>query len=438
MIRRLTTAIAVLVFAAALGTWVGAAESPEDSIRQARQEREQIRREKADLAGQIDVLEADEAELVAALEALTADIEAQHQAIAAAEQNVREAEAVSAGLRDQLAETEIRAAAIRREAADLAVEEYVRPRTVAESFVESADPSEGVRRDALTRVVRLNRVDVLDRLREVEEDLDLLRREAAAAEDEAQAARDDLEAELGRLEANLATQEEIRARLEGRISELQGQLREMDAEDARIGQIIRDGQREIARREAQRRAALTTTTTSTTTTTAAPTTTTPESDGDTVDGDGSPTSGSSTTTTTTSEQPAPPAIDPAEANLIWPTTGPVTSPFGPRRHPVLGGTRLHAGIDISNSLGAPIWAAQAGEVIYSGTMRGYGNVVMVDHGGFVTLYAHMSARSVTKGQVVSQGQEVGKVGSTGYSTGNHLHFEVRVNGDPQDPMKYLP
>ncbi len=437
VIRRLIAVVALVVFAASLGTWVAAAENPEDTIRQARQEREQIRREKADLAGQIDVLKADEAELVAALEALNADIEAQHQEIAAAEQNVNEAEAVSAGLKDQLAETEIRAAAIRREAAALAVEEYVRPHTVAESFVESADPSEGVRRDALARVVRLNRVDVLDRLREVEEDLDLLRAEAARAEEDAQRARDDLEAELGRLEANLATQEEIRARLEGRISELQDQLREMDAEDARIGQIIRDGQREIARREAQRRAALTTTTTTTTTTTEpAPAATTPGSEDGTPDGDGTPTSGATTTTTT--EPEAPPAIDPAQANLIWPTTGPVTSPFGPRRHPILGGTRLHAGIDISNSLGAPIWAAQAGEVIYSGTMRGYGNVVMVDHGGFVTLYAHMSARSVTKGQVVSQGQEVGKVGSTGYSTGNHLHFEVRVNGDPQDPMKYLP
>ncbi len=438
MIRRLTALVAVLVFTASLGAWVAGAESPEDTIRQARQQREQIRREKADLAGQIDVLEADEAELVAALEALNADIEAQHQAIAAAEQNVREAEAVSAGLRDQLAETEIRAEAIRREAAALALAEYVQPSTIGESFVESSDPSEGVRRDALARAVRLNQVDVLDRLREVGEDLDLLRTEAARAEADAQSARDALEAELARLQGKLTTQEEVRARLEGRISELQGQLREMDLEDARIGQIIRDGQREIARREAQRRAALTTTTTTTAPPTTTTTTTAPDSGSDSADPE-TPTPGdATTTTTTTTEQTSPPPIDPAQANLIWPTTGPVTSPFGPRRHPILGGNRLHAGIDISNSLGAPIWAAQAGEVIYSGTMRGYGNVVMIDHGGFVTLYAHMSARGVTKGQVVTQGQKVGEVGSTGYSTGNHLHFEVRVNGDPQDPMKYLP
>jgi murein DD-endopeptidase MepM/ murein hydrolase activator NlpD len=99
---------------------------------------------------------------------------------------------------------------------------------------------------------------------------------------------------------------------------------------------------------------------------------------------------------------------------------------------------MHEGIDIGASSGTPIWAAAAGTVIWSGWRGGYGNCVVVDHGnGLATLYGHSSALLVPVGQRVSQGETIALVGSTGNSTGPHLHFEVRVNGSAVDPLLYL-
>jgi murein DD-endopeptidase MepM/ murein hydrolase activator NlpD len=118
--------------------------------------------------------------------------------------------------------------------------------------------------------------------------------------------------------------------------------------------------------------------------------------------------------------------------FIWPASGPVTSPFGMRWG------RMHDGIDIGASYGSPIHAAAAGRVIYCGWEEGYGNLTVIDHGnGLATAYGHQSSIAVSCGQDVSQGQTIGYVGSTGHSTGPHLHFEVRVNGSPVDPLGYL-
>jgi murein DD-endopeptidase MepM/ murein hydrolase activator NlpD len=125
-------------------------------------------------------------------------------------------------------------------------------------------------------------------------------------------------------------------------------------------------------------------------------------------------------------------------SLSWPVSGSVTSPFGWRVHPILGYKKFHTGIDIGVGYGTPIHASAAGTVTYSTWMGGYGNVIIVDHGdGLSTLYAHQSSLAVGSGARVARGQTVGYVGSTGFSTGAHLHFEVRVNGNPVDPMGYL-
>jgi murein DD-endopeptidase MepM/ murein hydrolase activator NlpD len=125
-----------------------------------------------------------------------------------------------------------------------------------------------------------------------------------------------------------------------------------------------------------------------------------------------------------------PAANPG--GLIWPVNAPVTSPFGWRWG------RLHEGIDLGAASGTPILAAAAGTVIYAGWMDGYGNFVIIDHGGGIaTAYGHQSSIAVTDGQSVTQGQVIGYVGSTGHSTGPHLHFEVRVNGSAVDPLGYL-
>lgn len=129
----------------------------------------------------------------------------------------------------------------------------------------------------------------------------------------------------------------------------------------------------------------------------------------------------------------------ATGSMVWPTGGPVTSPFGWRTHPIFGTQRLHTGIDIGADYGDDVVAADSGVIIYADWMGGYGKAVIIDHGsGISTLYAHNSQLLVGEGQIVRKGQTVSRVGSTGYSTGPHLHFEVRQNGSPVNPMNYLP
>ena len=121
------------------------------------------------------------------------------------------------------------------------------------------------------------------------------------------------------------------------------------------------------------------------------------------------------------------------SGLIWPIRGRITSGFGSRWG------RQHAGLDIAAPTGTPIKATKAGRVIFAGTQGGYGNVVIIDHGGgFTSLYAHQSRLGSSKGQSVPQGQVIGYVGSTGRSTGPHLHFETRFGGSPRNPRPYLP
>jgi murein DD-endopeptidase MepM/ murein hydrolase activator NlpD len=125
--------------------------------------------------------------------------------------------------------------------------------------------------------------------------------------------------------------------------------------------------------------------------------------------------------------------------MIWPASGPVTSGFGWRTHPIFGTRRFHAGIDIGAPMGAPVVAAATGRVVYAGTQSGYGRHVIIDHGGGIaTLYAHLSSISAGRGVVLARGASVGRIGCTGYCTGPHLHFEVRVNGDPVNPLGWLP
>jgi murein DD-endopeptidase MepM/ murein hydrolase activator NlpD len=127
------------------------------------------------------------------------------------------------------------------------------------------------------------------------------------------------------------------------------------------------------------------------------------------------------------------------SRLQWPVNGPITSPFGWRVHPIFGTKKMHTGIDIGVAYGTPIKAAAGGTVILAQKYGGYGNATAIDHGGGLsTLYGHQSKIIVKVGQKVDAGQVIGYVGCTGYCTGPHLHFEVRDNGTPVDPTKYLP
>ncbi len=120
--------------------------------------------------------------------------------------------------------------------------------------------------------------------------------------------------------------------------------------------------------------------------------------------------------------------------FLRPVPGHTTSTFGMRYHPILHVRKLHTGVDFSAPRGAPIHAAATGIVLLAGYTRGYGNCIIIDHGGGIsTLYGHCSSLGVSEGQSIKQGQVIGRVGATGYATGPHLHFEVRKNGTPVRP-----
>ncbi len=134
----------------------------------------------------------------------------------------------------------------------------------------------------------------------------------------------------------------------------------------------------------------------------------------------------------------PPVSDGAPSSFGWPVSGPITSPFGMRTDPLGRGFRMHTGIDIGAPMGSTITASAGGRIIYAGWEGGYGNTIIIDHGGATsTLYAHLSAIFISNGQDVQRGQAIGAVGCTGNCTGPHLHFEIRVNGVPTDPTARL-
>ena len=146
--------------------------------------------------------------------------------------------------------------------------------------------------------------------------------------------------------------------------------------------------------------------------------------------------------------PATAAFNPALLNqrvpgtpssaFLWPAAGPISSPFGPRPNPMGPGYDFHPGIDIAADQGAPIHAAAPGRVVQVGPDGGYGNVVVIDHGnGLTTKYGHCSQTFATVGEMVGAGDEIATVGSTGHSTGPHLHFEVREGDKPIDPSLFL-
>ena len=136
-------------------------------------------------------------------------------------------------------------------------------------------------------------------------------------------------------------------------------------------------------------------------------------------------------------QERPTYVSSSNGSFIWPTEGAISSPFGYRE--IFGSVSFHSGLDLSNKLGTSILAADAGTVTFTGPKGSYGNLIIVDHGnGFETYYAHCSVIMATVGEEVSQGELIGQTGSTGRATGNHLHFEVRADGEPMDPLYYLP
>jgi murein DD-endopeptidase MepM/ murein hydrolase activator NlpD len=291
--------------------------------------------------------------------------------------------------------------------AERAVNAYMRPgEGVVAEVLRSRTLSEASRRRVLLKHVAGNDRDLGDQLRAAREDETAQREELKQARELSVERRRAAADRLRALKETRAEQVRVRSALEARIDEFIVEADQVDALEATLSETIRREEAAAAARAALLRAARPTALAAR----PAPT---------------QPSVGRRDTT-----PPPPPSS--SSSGLIWPVNGRVTSGFGMRWG------RMHQGIDISASSGTPIRAAKAGVVITAGTMGGYGNVVIVSHGGGLsTLYAHQSRLGSAQGQQVAQGQIIGYVGSTGHSTGPHLHFETRVNGAAQNPMRYL-
>lgn len=376
--NRLPLVALILVLVALLAAPAGA-----ETAASARQKRADAQRKRAAAAAQLNSLKASDEQLEAAVRALgqqvaaqQASAEAARQALNAAEESVRQSEAKIAATQQEMVE-------LRTAVKERAILAYVQPQGAAADSYQATSINEASRRSAILAQVAARDQDILDRLRMVKQDLEEEKAKAAKQREIAAERRQAVDAKLSKLRSDKAALDEKARALDIRIKEYQSEVDAFAAQEAQFAAVIR--QREAAAR-ASRSAS------------------DPGTDGR-VSGSG----------------------------LIWPVRGPVTSEYGYRWG------RMHSGIDIGGSTGTPIRAAKGGVVIFAGVQSGYGNVVVIDHGGgFTTLYAHQSRLATSDGQSVSQGQVIGYVGSTGRSTGPHLHFETRVNGGAQNPRRYLP
>ena len=369
---------------------IGAVSLPvvaQESIDDARGQREAAREEQLAALAEIELLEAEDVEVRAALDAATELVNRQQAKVDAARQELQQAVATQRQSEIAVDWAAADLAALRDEAQAFAVRAYLQAdRDPTAVILGAADVNEGIKKVALLDAVSANASDVLDQLRSAEDNHEASVELAAVAVGEVAAIDAELSAELAILEEERSKHAAIKAELDGRIAEWEARLAEFEEEEKELTEFIL-GEQAMALGV-----------------------------GVTVDLSAISTEG-----------------------YVWPTGGGVASGYGQRLHPVLGYYRMHSGLDIGGAMGQPIFAAKEGTVIRAGWNGGYGNTVVIDHGGGITtLYAHQSQLNASVGQYVGRGDIVGQVGSTGLSTGPHLHFEVRVNGAAIDPLPFMP
>ena len=341
---------------------------------------------KAQAAAQLDTLKANDDDLENAVRALDAGVAVQSASTDQAQQALKAAESSLGSAQAQLAATEAKMTDLRAKTAEAAVRAYVHPGgdTLLE-IVRAADLGEASRRQALLANVVSSDKDVVDQMRAARQDEQLDQANLTKARDVAAERKKAAADKLAALQQTRNDQARLKSALDARISEVTSEVAALSREEDTLSATIRA-------RSLPADA-----------------------------GDSGAASGGGVGKVSGS-------------GLAWPTQGTITSGFGYRWG------ALHAGLDIANNVGTPIKAAKAGTVIVAGwNAGGYGNWVIIDHGGgFSTLYGHMSKIRTSEGATVKQGEQIGDMGSTGNSTGPHLHFETRVNGNPQDPTRYLP
>lgn len=413
--------IPVLAVALAAVIAVPHAVGADESIDDLRGQREENRRDAAEVAAQIDVLGAEDQALVDALADLDAHVALQEGKVAAAQRRIEVAERQAAEARDAADALGAQMDATRAELRRRAVDVYVAPRSDAVDRLNSDDLLVAALRQSFLQEVVGDEYELIDRLRTARAERDAAVRVADAAAAEAEAERAQLDARLDELAEARDEAAELRTEVQLRIAEWEAVGAEIEAADAAIAAEIRRFEEELARRAAEEAAAARRAAEEEAARQAA--------ESAEVDADEA---------TDPAEEVAGPVEFGAFEVTHRPVSGVVTSSFGPRTHPIFGTTRPHHGIDFDGDTGDPILAAASGEVLMAEWVNGYGNTTVISHGnGFTTLYAHQSSISVVAGTIVEGGQTIGLVGATGWSTGPHLHWEIRVEGIAVDPALYL-
>ena len=388
----LTAALVPLVFISSASSQ---SQEDLDTIEQAKDERERARERELAAESEIALLEAEDIEVVKALEAATSLVYLQEAKEQAAQQRLDAALESKVVAQEGYLEIAQEIKLLEERAVAYAVESYLGLSDQrAEAWFEADDATTAAHKIALLDFVTSDTNDVLDRLKLVQEERDSLLSAASDAEDEADLIAAELEEVRIELEAKRAIQEELKKELDVRREHWKNVLATAVQEQEDITDFIVAEEDRIAREleEARRRAEL---------------------------------------------EARLGQI--SESGWVWPGGGNVTSPFGMRLHPILGYVRMHNGVDMPCSIGDPIRAATEGIVTIAESYGGYGNTVVIQHANSISsLYAHLNSWSVNVDQYVFTGEQIGACGTTGLSTGPHLHFEIRISGVPVDPMPYLP
>ena len=403
-LKRLCGALLLILSVVAMMATAVLAQS-DDRIDDIRRQREQLARDAAEVASQVDALIADDDALMAALEDLDGYIGLQQTRIGAAQAAIAAAEAEAEAARAEADWLVDDLAAIRDRLRQRAIAAYVQPSVDGFDQLSSDTLNDGAVRMFLLDLAIGNELEIADELRTAEAQLEVVRRRAVARAEEADRERQAQQQRLADLEEARAAAVELRAEIQSRIDEwelVSGEIEqsdeEMEREIFRIEEEIRRKEEERRRQEEEeRRQAI------------------------------------------EAERRAHEAEHGPFELVAWPADGQKTSGFGPRVHPIFGTVRQHNGIDLDGNTGDRVRAARSGEVILAGDRSGFGNTIVIYHSlGYSTLYAHLSRIDVSVGQQVASGDHIGAIGSTGWSTGPHLHFELRVDGIARDPTPYLP
>lgn len=365
----------VLVFA--LQTDISLADGGPQTLEEARARHGALQRQQLEAEAEIDDINAEDEEISDAFNAATILVERQQALVEDARRNLNLAHDIFEKATAEVEASEERLAEHRKMAKEVAVAGYLAIQGDRDRILlSSSDLNQGVKKRAILDIISTNVGDFRSELRLIED-------ENLAAKEVADQALMDviskeaaLNAGLKVLEADKVRLAALRVELEKRRQALQELVDQYERENRELERLIA---------ELETSAVVTDTT------------------------------------------------------FVWPSDGPLGGGFGQRFHPILRIWRAHNGIDLGGASGQSVRAAHGGRVFAAAFERGFGNYIILDRGdGITTIYAHLSRRLVEEGQAVTKGLEIGKLGSTGLSTGPHLHFEVRLGGTPVNPIDYLP